>query len=82
MPSRIRASARVDFGEVREHVPDLREVELGQPVGHAPFVAALLDPVAQADDALVAAAGELRLHFDAKRRAARLELRLEARSVF
>ena len=71
----------VHLGQVRQHMPDLGEVELGEPVGHAPFVAAFLDPVAQADDAFVAAAGELRLHFDAKRGAARLELGFQARLV-
>ena len=62
-------------------MPDLREVELGESVGHAPFVAALLDTVAQADHALVAAAGKLRLHLDAKRGPARLELGFQARLV-
>ena len=70
----MRASARVDLGELGQRVPHFGDVELGQPVGDAPFVAALLDPVAQADDAVVVAAVELGLHFDAKRRAARLEL--------
>ena len=71
----------VDFGEVRQHVADFREIELGQAVGDAPFVAAFLDPVAQPDDAVVAAAGELRLHFDAQRGAAGLELGLQARAL-
>ncbi len=53
---------RVDLGELGQRVPHLGEVELGQSVGDTPFVAALLDPVAQAHDAVVVASGELRFH--------------------
>src|SRR6185295_19461965 len=51
-------------------------------VRDAPFVAAFLDAVAESDDTFVAASGELRFHFDAKRRAPSLELRLEAGAIF
>ena len=68
----------VDLGELGQRVPHLGDVELGQAVGDAPFVAAFLDPVAQADDAVVAAARELRLHFDAQLRATGFELGLQA----
>ena len=71
----------VDFGEVRQHVADFREIELGESVRDAPFVAALLDPVAQPDDPVVAASGELRLHFDAQRGATGLELGFQARAL-
>ena len=60
---------------------DFGEVEFGQAIGYAPFVAAFLDPVAQADHSIVAASGELRLHFDAKLCAAGFELGLQAAAL-